>query len=95
MKKIAAQHKAALETAMWQSSEENVATLPAVSPKALAAQLATPLPIWLRPLESMLLSALPERVRLLPEGVKELLGYSIHPPFIRYSDGLHPQRALS
>jgi ectoine hydroxylase-related dioxygenase (phytanoyl-CoA dioxygenase family) len=49
---------------------------------------------WLRPLESMLLSVLPEHAATLPERVRELLGYSIHPPFMGYSDGMHPQRAL-
>ena len=50
---------------------------------------------WLRPLESMLLSVPPERAAALPERVQELLGYSIHPPFMGYSDGMHPQRVLS
>ena len=50
---------------------------------------------WLRPLESMLLSVPPERAAALPERVRELLGYSIHPPFMGYSDGMHPQRVLS
>ena len=49
---------------------------------------------WLRPLESMLLSVPPERAAALPERVRELLGYSIHPPFMGYSDGMHPQRVL-
>ena len=42
----------------------------------------------------MSLSVLPERVWLRPERRRELLGYSIHPPFMGYSDGMHPQRAL-
>ena len=50
---------------------------------------------WLRPLESMLLSVPAERAAALPERVRELLGYSIHPPFMGYSDGMHPQRVLS
>ena len=50
---------------------------------------------WLRPLESMLLSVPPARAAALPERVRELLGYSIHPPFMGYSDGMHPQRVLS
>ena len=49
---------------------------------------------WLRPLESMLLSVTPEQAALLPERVRELLGYSIHPPFMGYSDGVHPRRLL-
>ena len=49
---------------------------------------------WLRPLETMLLSVPPEQVAVLPDRVKALLGYSIHPPFMGYSDGMHPQRVL-
>ena len=49
---------------------------------------------WLRPLESMLLSVPPEHAAAFPERVRELLGYSIHPPFMGYSDGMHPQRVL-
>ena len=49
---------------------------------------------WLRPLESMLLSVPPKHAAALPARVRELLGYSIHPPFMGYSDGMHPQRAL-
>ena len=49
---------------------------------------------WVRPLESMLLSVPPEHAAALSERVRELLGYSIHPPFMGYSDGMHPQRVL-
>lgn len=42
----------------------------------------------------MSLSVPPERVKLLPERRGELPGYSIHPPFMGYSDGMHPQLAL-
>ena len=30
----------------------------------------------------------------LPERVRELIGYSIHPPFMGHVDGLHPKRLL-
>ena len=49
---------------------------------------------WLRPLETMLLSVPPDKARTMPRRVRELLGYSIHPPFMGYSDGMHPERAL-
>lgn len=49
---------------------------------------------WLRPLESMLLSVPAERAARLPQRVQELLGYSIHAPFMGYSDGMHPGRLL-
>jgi len=49
---------------------------------------------WLRPLESMLLAVPPSIAATLPQRARELLGYSIHPPFMGYSDGMHPQRVL-
>lgn len=30
----------------------------------------------------------------LPERACELVGYSIHPPFMGYVDGMHPKRIL-
>ena len=30
----------------------------------------------------------------LPERARELIGYSIHPPFMGYVDGVHPRRLL-
>jgi hypothetical protein len=32
--------------------------------------------------------------RQLPERARELIGYSIHPPFMGYVDGVHPRRLL-
>lgn len=29
-----------------------------------------------------------------PEGVQQLLGYGIHPPFIEHMNGTHPSRVL-
>jgi len=51
-------------------------------------------PGWARPLETMLLAVPPGIAVDLPERARELLGYSIHPPFIGYVDGLHPKRRL-
>lgn len=36
----------------------------------------------------------PEIAGKLPERVRELIGYSIHPPFMGHVDGLHPKRLL-
>jgi len=36
----------------------------------------------------------PEKAKLLPKRAQELLGYSIHPPFMGYLDGMNPARAL-
>ena len=51
-------------------------------------------PGWTRPLENMSLVAPPEIARKLPVRAQELLGYSIHPPFMGYVDGRHPKRLL-
>ena len=52
-------------------------------------------PGWMRQLENMLLVVPPETAITLPKRAQELLGYSIHPPFMGYVDGMHPARALS
>lgn len=51
-------------------------------------------PGWVRPLENLILSTPPEIAATLPPRVRELIGYSIHPPFMGYVDGMHPQKAL-
>ena len=50
---------------------------------------------WARPLETMLLAVPPAVVSTLPARVRELLGYSIHSPFMGYVDGMHPARLLT
>lgn len=49
---------------------------------------------WCRPLEQQLLAVPPEKVAQLPARAQELLGYSIHAPFMGYVDGMHPKRVL-
>ena len=49
---------------------------------------------WLRTQENFFLSLRRETVRTLSEDLKRLLGYSIHPPFMGMTNGLHPKRAL-
>jgi ectoine hydroxylase-related dioxygenase (phytanoyl-CoA dioxygenase family) len=49
---------------------------------------------WLRQLENMVLAVPAEIVEKLPERARELIGYSIHPPFMGYVDGVHPRKAL-
>jgi ectoine hydroxylase-related dioxygenase (phytanoyl-CoA dioxygenase family) len=49
---------------------------------------------WGRQMESMLLSVPPHVVAKYPERVQQLLGYSIHPPFMGHSNGMHPARLL-
>lgn len=49
---------------------------------------------WVRQLENMVLAVPPEIAATLPERARELIGYSIHPPFMGYVDGVHPKRRL-
>ena len=50
---------------------------------------------WCRQMESMLLAVPPEVVAGYPERVQQLLGYSIHPPFMGHVNGMHPSRTLA
>jgi ectoine hydroxylase-related dioxygenase (phytanoyl-CoA dioxygenase family) len=49
---------------------------------------------WMRQLENMALAVPAEVAETLPERARELIGYSIHPPFMGYVDGVHPRRLL-
>jgi ectoine hydroxylase-related dioxygenase (phytanoyl-CoA dioxygenase family) len=49
---------------------------------------------WVRQLENMCLAVPAELAGKLPERARELIGYSIHPPFMGYVDGVHPKRLL-
>jgi ectoine hydroxylase-related dioxygenase (phytanoyl-CoA dioxygenase family) len=49
---------------------------------------------WVRQLENMALAVPVEVAEKLPERARELIGYSIHPPFMGYVDGVHPKRLL-
>jgi ectoine hydroxylase-related dioxygenase (phytanoyl-CoA dioxygenase family) len=49
---------------------------------------------WVRQLENMALAVPAEIVEQLPERARELIGYSIHPPFMGHVNGLHPRRLL-
>jgi ectoine hydroxylase-related dioxygenase (phytanoyl-CoA dioxygenase family) len=49
---------------------------------------------WLRPQESQLLIAPPDVARRLPDRVRAMVGYSIHPPFIGQVEGKHPLRLV-
>ena len=50
-------------------------------------------PGWARQLENMVLTMPSEQAATLPERAQELLGYSVHPPFMGYVDGRHPKKA--
>lgn len=51
-------------------------------------------PGWARQLENMMATVPPDAVLAMPERARELLGYSIHPPFMGYVDGVHPRKTL-
>ena len=42
----------------------------------------------------MIASVSKENALKLSEEVRRLMGYSIHPPFIGYVDGVHPSKLL-
>ena len=52
-------------------------------------------PGWTRQLENMALAVPPAIAVTLPERAQQLIGYSIHPPFMGYVDGMHPGRVLA
>jgi ectoine hydroxylase-related dioxygenase (phytanoyl-CoA dioxygenase family) len=44
--------------------------------------------------ENYCLSVRASGARAMPPRVQELLGYSVHPPFMGHANGLHPRRVL-
>ena len=58
---------------------------------ALSNQYCEP---WARQQENYTLSIPRAQARAMPERVQQLLGYSIHPPFMGHVNGLHPRRLL-
>ena len=52
-------------------------------------------PGWTRQLENMAIAVPPDIATTLPKRARELIGYSIHPPFMGYVDGRHPDRSIS
>lgn len=58
---------------------------------AITAQYCEP---WLRTQENYFLSVSRETAARVSENIRRLLGYSIHPPFMGMSDGMHPKRKL-
>ena len=58
---------------------------------AFTAQYCEP---WLRTQENYFLSVSRDTAASVSENIRRMLGYSIHPPFIGMTNGLHPKRAL-
>jgi len=59
---------------------------------ALSHQYCQP---WARQQENYFLAIPRERAARMPERLRELLGYSVYPPFMGHARGLHPRRWLS
>lgn len=73
---------------LWHGAGANRSAQPRL---AVTCQYCEP---WVRTQENYFLSVRRETVRALPEDLKRLLGYSIHPPFIGMTNGMHPKRTL-
>lgn len=58
---------------------------------AITAQYCEP---WLRTQENYFLSVSRETAAGVSENLRRMLGYSIHPPFVGMSNGMHPKRVL-
>lgn len=73
---------------LWHGGGENTS---GESRLAFTAQYCEP---YLRTQENYFLSVAPETAGQLSATMRRLLGYSIHPPFMGMSDGMHPMRSL-
>jgi hypothetical protein len=73
---------------LWHGGGANRTQAPRL---AVTCQYCEP---WLRTQENYFLAVHRETARALPEDMKRLLGYSIHPPFIGMVNGMHPKRIL-
>jgi ectoine hydroxylase-related dioxygenase (phytanoyl-CoA dioxygenase family) len=73
---------------LWHRGGPNRSDAPRL---ALSTQYCEP---WARQQENFTLAVAPEVARGLSERVQALLGYSIHPPFMGHTGGLHPKRKL-
>ncbi len=73
---------------LWHGGGENRSD---ASRLAITAQYCEP---WLRTQENYFLSVSRETAASVSENIRRLLGYSIHPPFMGMTDGMHPKRRL-
>ena len=73
---------------LWHGGGANSALTPRL---AVSIQYCQP---YMRPQENQFLAVPLEMARRHPERIQQMMGYSIHPPFIGHADGLHPARLL-
>jgi len=73
---------------LWHRGGANRSTAPRL---ALTYQYCEP---WARQQENFTLAIAPSVAATMPARVQEMLGYSIHPPFMGHVGGVHPKRRL-
>jgi ectoine hydroxylase-related dioxygenase (phytanoyl-CoA dioxygenase family) len=73
---------------LWHGGGENRA---GTARACVTAQYCAP---WCRQQENFSLSVPIDRVRRSSEHLQRMIGYSIHPPFMGFVDGMHPKRLL-
>ena len=73
---------------LWHGGGANRSTAPRL---CVAAQYCAP---WCRQQENFSLSVSRERAGRSSEHLQRMLGYSIHPPFMGFVNGMHPKRLL-
>jgi len=73
---------------LWHRGGANQSAAPRL---AITPQYCEP---WLRQIENQVLAVPREMAARYSPRVQELLGYSIHPPFMGYVDGMHPRRLI-
>ncbi|MFK7828253.1 MAG: phytanoyl-CoA dioxygenase family protein [Congregibacter sp.] len=73
---------------LWHGGGENRS---GKSRLAFTAQYCEP---YLRTQENYFLSVSPQTAAAVSEDMRRMLGYSIHPPFMGMSNGMHPKREL-
>lgn len=73
---------------LWHGGGENASGADRL---AFTAQYCEP---WARTQENYFLSVPPATVAAVSENIRRMLGYSIHPPFMGMTNGMHPKRAL-
>jgi ectoine hydroxylase-related dioxygenase (phytanoyl-CoA dioxygenase family) len=72
---------------LWHRGGANRSTAPRC---AISPQYCEP---WARQQEAMMLAVGPAAARYSPR-IRAMLGYSIHPPFMGFVNGVHPERLL-
>lgn len=73
---------------LWHGGGANTSDAPRM---AVTAQYCEP---WLRTQEAFTLSVDRDTARAVSPGIRRMIGYNIHPPFVGAVNGMHPDRLL-